>query len=203
VASQIIGADPLHNIIFSSHAYWYAYANNDSATMAQDVATALSYNFPLVLGEVANYQDSSPAYCTWALNYPALLHSCVQLNVGWLVWSWSNDQCTLRQLSTDGTYGNLSAFGQDIVNNASYGLRNSAKLTSYLKNGVCQNTTAVETITPQKPYLVYNENGIAYIKSLSSAALQLQTFDMLGRIVQQPNLCRAKPSPFLALIWVL
>jgi len=188
VASPIITADPLHNIIFSSHAYWYAYANNDSATMAQDLATALTFNYPLVLGEIANYQDSSPAYCTWALNYPALLHSCMQMNVGFMAWSWNNDQCSSRQLSNDGTYANLSTYGQDMVNNTSYGLHHSARLTSYLKNGVCQSTTGIESINPQKPYTTYNDNGLAYIRSLSNTTLQYQCFDMLGRLVQQAEL---------------
>ena len=135
VASNIIGSDPLHNVIFSTHAYWYAYANNDSVTMLQDITTALGYNFPLVIGEVANYQDSTDNggntyYCHWSLNYQALLNICKQHNLGWLVWSWNNDNCSLRQLSNDGTYANLSSYGTDIVNNASYGLRTSAKLTS-------------------------------------------------------------------------
>ncbi len=187
VASNIINNDPLHNIIFSTHAYWYAYANNDSATMRQDITTALTHNYPLVLGEVANYQDSTPAYCTWSLNYPALLHICSELNVGWMAWSWNNDNCTLRQLSTDGSYANLSSYGMDIVNNSIYGLHNSAKLSSYLKNGVCS-TTGIETITEDKPYLIYNDNGASYIKSLSNETLQLKEYDILGRMVQQSEL---------------
>jgi mannan endo-1,4-beta-mannosidase len=137
VASGIISSDPLHNIIFSAHAYWYGYALNDSAIMRQIMDTAVSYNYPLLLGEVANYQDSTPAYCTWSLNYPALLNICTRLNVGWLVWSWNNDNCNLRQLSTDGTYANLSPYGMDIVNNTIYGLHTAAKLTTYLADGAC------------------------------------------------------------------
>lgn len=192
VAANIIASDPLHNIIFSSHAYWYAYANNDSATMQQLITTAIAGNFPFVMGEVANYQDSSDNsgnsyYCHWALNYPALLNICKQNNIGWLVWSWNNDQCSLRQLSGNGTYSNLSPYGMDIVNNSNYGLHSSSHLTSYLaNNGVCNNTNGINDINAQAiPYTIYNNNGIAYLKSQAADVLQLNTFDELGRRVQQ------------------
>lgn len=196
VASNIIASDPLHNVIFSAHAYWYAYANNDSATMRQDIGTALTYNFPLVLGEIANYQDSTPAYCTWSLNYPALLRICTELNVGWLAWSWNNDNCSLRQLSTDGTYANLSTYGMDIVNNAIYGLHNSAKLTAYLKNGEC--TTGIEDIAQPKPYLIYNDNGTAYLKSQCPETMQVREFDILGRQIWQGQLAPGQTLPLAA-----
>src|ERR1019366_1016723 len=113
VASNIIGSDPLHNIIFSTHAYWYGYANNDSATMLQDIMNALSYNFPLVIGEVSKYQDSTDNigtvyYCYYIDNYTAILNICNQQSIGWMAWSWDNDLCVARQLSTNGMYSSLS-----------------------------------------------------------------------------------------------
>jgi mannan endo-1,4-beta-mannosidase len=194
VASDIISSDPLHNIIFSTHTYWYGYANNDSATMLQDFTTALSHGFPLIVGEVSKYQDSvdnsgNTYYCHYIDDYTAVLNICLQYRIGWLAWSWDNDLCTPRQLSTDGSYANLSALGMDIVNNPTYGIRATSQLTSYLKNGACAaNTNGIDNLTGQKPYLLYYDNGAAYLRSLSSEALQLNEYDIIGRLLVKTDL---------------
>ena len=203
VAAGIIANDPLQNLIFSTHAYWVAYANNDSATMQQLITTALAADFPLVIGEVANYQDSSDNsnntyYCHWPLNYSALLNICKQNNVGWLVWSWNNDQCASRQLSTDGMYTNLTTYGMDIVNNNYYGLHNSSRTTGYLaNNGICNNPNGLENLNSSKtPFLIYNTEGVAYVRSESAEPLQITCFDMLGRLYLQTKL---QPGQVMAL----
>ena len=201
VAADIISSDPLQNIIFSTHTYWYGYANNDSATMLNDFITAMSHNFPLIVGEVSKYQDSvdnsgNTYYCHYIDDYTAVLNICKNYNIGWLAWSWDNDLCTQRQVSTDGSYANLSVLGRDIVNNPTYGIAATSRLTSFLKNGTCSNSTSIENISEQKPYLLYYDNDVAYLRSLCSDAQELNEYDMLGRLLVKTTL---QPSQVIAL----
>jgi mannan endo-1,4-beta-mannosidase len=193
VATGIVSSDPLHNVIFSTHVYWYGYANNDSATMLQDITNAWGHNFPLVFGEVSKYQDSvdnggTTYYCHYIDNYTAILNIAKQQGIGWLAWSWDNDLCTARQISANGMYDSLSVLGMDIVNNPVYGIAATSKLTSYLKNGTCTSSNGIENISDQKPYLLYYDNDVAYIRSLSNGPLALNEYDMIGRLLQQTDL---------------
>ena len=99
VGSLLETTDPQHNLIFSAHAYWYAYANNDSLQMLTKIDYALSKNIPFIFGEVANLQDDV-SLCQYSLNYSALLNICKQKKVGWLAWSWDHDGCNARQVTT-------------------------------------------------------------------------------------------------------
>ena len=117
-------ADPKHNLIFSTHGYWTI----DPTTM---VNNALLQNIPIVLGEAANYGGNG---CGFTVNYQQILNLCQTNNIGWLAWSWDNDICSARQISSDGKFTNLTSFGNDIVNNAAYGLKQHSVLSNYLAN---------------------------------------------------------------------
>src|ERR1035437_4353378 len=137
IATNLQTSDPQHNMIFSAHAYWYAYANNDSATERNILTAALAYNVPFVLGEVADLQDGNTA-CQYTLNYKQLLEICQQLNINWLCWSWDHDVCANRQITTAGLYASLTTYGNDILNNPVYGISSHSALTTYLaNNGSC------------------------------------------------------------------
>jgi mannan endo-1,4-beta-mannosidase len=144
MANNLIQFDPQHNLIFSTHAYWYAYANNDSTTMASDVDAVISQNIPLVLGEVADLQDGS-TNCEYTLNYQPLLKYCQLKKVGWIAWSWDNDDCSNRQISSTGNFSDLTTYGNDIVHNSTYGLLTvNAPKSEYLVNGCV--TTVVNRV---------------------------------------------------------
>jgi mannan endo-1,4-beta-mannosidase len=135
VANDLIQFDPQHNLIFSAHTYWYGFANNDSAQMAAKINAVLAQNIPLVLGEVANFQDDANP-CQYALNDKPLLNYCQLKKVSWLAWSWDNDVCPARQVSSNGNFNSLTTYGYDIVNNPSYGLLPvSAPKSQFFLNG--------------------------------------------------------------------
>jgi len=141
VANDLIQFDPQHNLIFSVHAYWYAFANNDSAQMAAKINAVLAQNIPLVIGEVANLQDDVNP-CEYTLNYKPLLNFCQLKKLSWLSWSWDNDVCPDRQISSTGNFSNLTTYGNDIVNNPRYGLRSvNTPKSRFLLNGC--NTTGI------------------------------------------------------------
>ena len=131
-------ADPNHNLIFSAHAYWYAYATNDSLKLLTKINNALAANIPLVLGEIANTQDDAQM-CQYALNYKALLNICKAKKVGWLAWSWDNDGCASRQITTAGSVTSLTTYGQEILNNSGFGLlTNPPSKSMYLEHDACK-----------------------------------------------------------------
>jgi mannan endo-1,4-beta-mannosidase len=127
VGKQLIEADPLQNILLSAHAYWAGYDGLDQ------INPCVAAGLPIVFGEMSNIEDS-PYYSLDAngnnpytpapngFTYQALLAAAFHHEIGWLAWSWGPDNCGDRQLSVDGTFGNLTPWGQDFLRNPSYGL---------------------------------------------------------------------------------
>ena len=101
-------------------------------------------NLPLVLGEIANKQDENingkTQYCYYDLDgttenhfpnngftYQKLLPILKQKQIGWMAWCWWKDNCTNRQMTLNGDFSELTAYGNDLVNNPIYGLKVIAK----------------------------------------------------------------------------
>ncbi|MBK6524577.1 MAG: hypothetical protein IPG07_02900 [Crocinitomicaceae bacterium] len=89
--------------------------------MANKLNAILAEEIPFVLGEIANQQDDI-TMCQYDLNYEPLLNYCEQQNIGWMAWVWDHDLCTDRQVSSTGNFVDLTTYGDDIVNNAVYGI---------------------------------------------------------------------------------
>ena len=167
-AQSLIDFDPEHNLIFSAHAYWYGYANNDSTQMATKIDNVLAANIPFVLGEIANQQDDA-TMCQYDLNYQALLNHCQLRNVSWLAWSWDHDGCPQRQMSTNGNFNSLTTYGNDIINNSNYGLSNGVLKSEYLENNGCS-TNSVEQVKFNEKFNIFpnpSETEI-YVQNLIS-----------------------------------
>lgn len=175
--------DPLHNLIFSAHAYWYAYAGNDSITMLNKIMNALSQNVPIVLGEIANLQDDA-APCAYVLNYEALLHICSDLGVSWLAWSWDHDNCPARQVSSNGNFASLTYYGNDIVYNADYGLQMHSDITDYLANNQICNTGISDNNSSDKLISVLKaQNGII-VTSLVNDITTITLYDVFSKNIK-------------------
>jgi mannan endo-1,4-beta-mannosidase len=142
IGQELIDHDPDHNVLLSVHAYW---ADFDGMP---HIDTAVNANLPIVFGEVANKQDDAAdgqtLFCFYDLDglgqnhpaasgftYQALLDELKTKDIGWLAWSWWPDGCTSRNIATyssvTGSFAGLSQpYGDDIVNNPTYGLKASA-----------------------------------------------------------------------------
>ena len=139
-AAEIIAHDPDHNIIFSIHTYW---AEKDETNQ---IATSITNNIPIIIGEVANKQvgadnwNTNPATgyseCYYGIDGTTIEHAAptgfsyknllpntlIPNNIGYLFWEWTNDACQSRRMSTDGNFGNLTNYGLDAVQNTLYGI---------------------------------------------------------------------------------
>ena len=191
LAGSIIHSDPQHNMLFSAHAYWYSYANNDSGQMSSLIQAAAALNVPVLIGEFANYQDGN-TYCEYSLNYLALLHICEQFSFPRICWIWDNDECTARQLSNNGTFASLSAYGNDIINNAGYGIKANAVRSKYLlKSGSCVSAGIPETASATIAFTCYQTSeGILNIRSYAAQCLKIM--DITGREVYAGTLSSAE-----------
>lgn len=121
-AESMLNADPRHNLIFSSHAYWYAYANTEAAITAK-INEIDSKNVNFIFGEIAKSQDVSGCGSHDITNiYTKILNQSCQKNIGWLAWTYTQDCHAARQMTTNGYFNTLTAYGQDLVYSAEYGL---------------------------------------------------------------------------------
>ena len=184
VGPALVSADPSHNLIFSAHAYWYSYASNDSSQMATKIDNALSANIAFVFGELANLQDDA-SMCQYALNYTALLRICKRKKIGWLAWSWDNDGCAARQVSSAGSFSGLSPYGQVIVNDPEFGLaKDSVSKSRYLKAGGCT-ATINDGFIKDEPFLIFpNPSHGKCIISGKTAFKNIELISVVGEAVQ-------------------
>jgi mannan endo-1,4-beta-mannosidase len=178
-------SDINHNLIFSAHAYWYAFANNDSATYQAKIDNALASGIPYIFGEVANLQDDQQL-CQYALNYVPLLRICETNQIGWLAWSWDRDGCPARQITTAGSINSLTAYGNDILNSPEYGLLNSTPARSeFLVNNGCLPVVGRELAAQQAVTIFPNPSNGKFNLVLHSPTqdLQVRITDLRGKEV--------------------
>lgn len=123
VAQEILDSDPAHNLIFSAHAYWIAYANTQPAVNAK-LSEIDQSPFCYILGEVANVQDENNAPCLYDIEniYKWVLEESCELNIPWLAWTYAQDFCDDRRMTTNGVFNTLTPYGNDLVYNPIYGL---------------------------------------------------------------------------------
>jgi mannan endo-1,4-beta-mannosidase len=145
IAANMNTNDPQHNLIFSSHAYWGGYAST-LAQVQTKLNEAQNANVCFVLGEIANNQDDASCGDLGLYTlYPQILTEACSRNIGWLAWTFNHDctqysathnNSTFRVMSTTSNINNLTPFGNDIVNNADYGLKaiNGCGATNLLSN---------------------------------------------------------------------
>lgn len=184
-AKDLIAHDPLHNVIFSGHAYWYGFANNDSAQMAAKINNIVNAELPFVLGEIANQQDDV-SRCQYNLNYQSLLNYCELQKVSWLAWTWDRDDCPNRQLTTNGLFANLTSYGSDIVNNSTYGLLSkSAPKSQYLvNNGLCKTTTGQKELELPEFTIAPNPAQVSFSVHANNLPYTISCSDLMGRSVE-------------------
>lgn len=151
VAQEILDGDPAHNIIFSAHAYWIAYANTQPAVNAK-LSEIEQSPFCYILGEVANVQDENNAPCLYDIEniYKWVLEESCELNIPWLAWTYAQDFCNDRRMTTNGIFNTLTPYGNDLVYNATYGLigGNSCSAATLATDGFEFSDTTVFKIFP-------------------------------------------------------
>ncbi len=188
IGNQIKMHDPDTNIIFSGHAYWYAYANNmDSVEVRNHLQTAVNTGLPFVLGELANRQSDGVDECFYTLNYKPLLNICQEMNIAWLAWSWDNDVCGVREMSSTGNFANLTTYGNDIVNNPNYGLIHSIRSPYLVDNFTCTGV-GINNEPAQLQVRAFRLYENLVITNTTDKEINMEIFDLVGRKWMQKNI---------------
>lgn len=177
ISESIQDTDPAHNLIFSAHAYWQAYAPTTAAieTKLEEIATT---NVPFILGEVASRQDVTGS-CSHTLDYPTILTKSCEKNIGWLAWAYTQD-CSSRVMTTNGVFNTLTNYGQDLVYNADYGLISGGECAAepLSTNDEISNQNSKYKIYPnpsQTEISINNFNEIEEVKIFNLTGSLIQT----------------------------
>lgn len=183
VAESMNVTDPEHNLIFSSHAYWIGYAQNQALVQAK-LNEAQNTNVCYILGEVANTQDGETAadcgQYSLANLYPIILNEACTRNIGWLGWTYTLDCSSPREMTTNGEFNTLTAYGNDLVYNNVYGLKSA---------GGCAATTLATVGFDKKSSFSISPNPSQNTITISSndGILKVRIFDATGRLLQTIN----------------
>ncbi len=180
VAESMNASDPEHNLIFSSHAYWIGYAQNQALVQAK-LNEAQNTNVCYILGEVASTQDgSNEGECglySLAALYPIILNEACTRNIGWLGWTYTLDCSSPREMTTNGEFNTLTAYGNDLVYNNVYGLKSA---------GGCAATTLATAEFNQKSSFSIAPNPAQNTISIggSNNIQKVKIFDATGRLLK-------------------
>lgn len=112
----LIDADPLHNLLFSVHAYWPTngpFGNYSDTHIADNFRALKESGLPIVLGELAAADIQNGI--AYDINYGLLMRLCQENGFGYLAWWWGfyNNPGANNQLSmtSDGLYTGLHGAG--------------------------------------------------------------------------------------------
>ena len=139
--NALVEADPDHNLIFSAHLYDRMSAAAYHALFSAAAAKKLT----LVVGEFAS---KTPPDCRAALDYAALVTQANEHGIGWLSWSWGNDDpdtdwnegdCGEFDMATTFSFDALRGWGKEVAVTLPASIRNTALRPRSLATGACGN----------------------------------------------------------------
>lgn len=181
IASEIITNDVDANVLFSVHAYWFAYANTQAAIQTK-MNEMTATNCAFVLGEIANSQADAPSYCgELDLNaiYPIVLEEACSRNIGWLAWSWDQDCDPDREMTSNGNVSNATTYGLDIMNNPNYGLKSTTGCGAEL---VYSSVGISEEIKNEIVNVFPNPMTHSFTVELEQESAFIRIYSLLGKI---------------------
>ncbi|MBX9450102.1 MAG: cellulase family glycosylhydrolase [Taibaiella sp.] len=191
MGAALLENDPAHNLVFSTHAYWWAFSEMDSSVTREMIEEAVAEEIPLVIGEVANLQDDGTP-CVYDLDFQSILHMCREFGIGWLAWSWDRDICSERQVTVAGSPDDLTAYGEVILHHPDFGIDEDVVMKSaYLINDGCS-TSGVDNQKSSSPVYLYPNPAQEYvyirIRAQEDRGWKYSIMDIHGRVVMSGDL---------------
>ena len=98
---------------------------------------------PFIVGEFAN---KSPPGCGAALQYAGLIDQAEKKGVGWLAWSWGDDDpgsawntdCDEFDMTSTFAFDSLMGWGKEVAVTHAASIKNTAKRPQSLMSGECR-----------------------------------------------------------------
>jgi mannan endo-1,4-beta-mannosidase len=103
---ELLDFDPDHNVIFSTHLY----DPLDAMQYASLFTRARAAKLPLIVGEFANKE---PPGCGKPLDYGSLISEANKAGIGWLAWSWGDNDPTKAWNADCGEFDMTKTFAFD------------------------------------------------------------------------------------------
>ncbi len=128
----VLQQDPLHNVIFSVHAYW---SNVPASIIEAELLESANLNLPLMIGEFAAAGFS----CGLDVDYRAILASTQAHEIGWVAWEWGpgNTPCTNMDMTTDNSFASLHDWGLAAAVTDPNSIQNTARPIPFFTNTTC------------------------------------------------------------------
>lgn len=135
----LLDADPEHNLIFSAHLY-DPLSTSQLGAIFRDFSSA---KLPFVVGEFANKE---PPGCGAPLQYAGLIEQAAKYGVGWLAWSWGdddpnnawNDDCDEFDMTSTFAFTSLAGWGAEVAVTSPASIMHTSKRPRSLVSGQCE-----------------------------------------------------------------
>ena len=126
LGSEIVAADPLHNVILGWQAYWGSnnyYQEHYGLSLEQAVDAVAAAPFPIQLGldRITDFPSDQTA------DFGTLMSKTAEHGVGWLWWDWYNPYGNENNLTQNGAATSLTATGNSVLNTHPASVKNTAK----------------------------------------------------------------------------
>ncbi|XXX76363.1 cellulase family glycosylhydrolase [Sorangium sp. So ce134] len=137
VGPALVAHDP--NILLSVHMWW---TDGSGATITKELNESVALNLPLMVGEFA--QHAVYECGQHPFDYKTLLAKSVELEVGWLAWSWGavkNSDCQNDgpfDMTTDGTFAGLTGWGREVAVTDPNSIQNTSVRPHSIETGSCR-----------------------------------------------------------------
>lgn len=118
-------ADPEHDVIFD----WHFYDALSHPAITAVLQKSIDNHLPFIIGEFA---DKSPPGCGAALDYTFLIAEAQRLGLGWLAWSWGDNDANTDWNSDCGEFDMTSTFAESTLRN--WGLSVAVSDTNSIHN---------------------------------------------------------------------
>jgi mannan endo-1,4-beta-mannosidase len=136
---NLVEHDPEHNLILS----WHAYDAMSRQQIAAVYDRAIEADLPLIVGEFANRSPNGG--CGPALDYLGLIAEAQTRDIGWLAWSWGdndtstiwNGDCSEFDMTSTFSFDSLQSWGEEVAVSDANSLTNTALRPASLTSGSC------------------------------------------------------------------
>lgn len=134
----LLEADPDHNVLFSAHLY-NPLSASELSKVYDDFAQA---KLTLVIGAFSSKQ---PMGCGASLDYKTLIAQAQKSGVGWLAWSWGDDNastqwnkdCGELDMTETFAFDSLTGWGKEVAVTLPESVMNTSVRPRSLTTGVC------------------------------------------------------------------
>lgn len=187
--ASLMAADPMHNLLYSVHAYWPSGGVGIQFTDAQiinNMNVLATVNAPIVLGEIA-HDEVQQNSLIFPINYELLMDLCAEHDFGYLIWWWGRIEpgsTSDLYITTNGLAANLTSHGNVMINTHPNSIANTATKPYKLIHGDCASLSVQHLTIPEFIISPNPSNGFVTITTDASRIDHVELVGMNGKRVR-------------------